>query len=187
MPNLMVALSNIGLGGALCSTPQSLAHAHCSSAVQLRYQNTRAQDLEDAKWTLHPAKFRNGARTPKMYMYCTSPADGQTPCKVWLVSVERRRCSNAAKTQKRNPLKFAGVPQTTGPISAASGPKFTILWEHVKEICCLTIFPIVDTCLSWKDIARQNCAMVSRWQIFVDFFASRICSEPRAARFRPAS
>jgi len=26
MPNLMVALPNIG--GALCSTPQSLAHAH---------------------------------------------------------------------------------------------------------------------------------------------------------------
>jgi len=35
-------------------------------------------------------------------------------------------CSNAAKS--RNPLKFAGVPETTGPISAASGPKFTILW-----------------------------------------------------------
>jgi len=36
-------------------------------------------------------------------------------------------CSNAAKT--RNPLKFAGVPQTTGSISAASWPKFTILWD----------------------------------------------------------
>ena len=32
MPNVMVALPNIG--GALCSTPQSLARAHCSSAVQ---------------------------------------------------------------------------------------------------------------------------------------------------------
>ena len=54
-------------------------------------------------------------------------------------------CSNAAKTQ--NPLKFAGVPQTTGPISAASGLKFTILWEHVEEILLLNkFFPIVDTC-----------------------------------------
>ena len=61
MPNVMVALSNIG--GALCSTPQSLADA--------RYH------------------------------------------------------SNAAKTRK--PLKFAGVPQTTEPISAVSGPKFAIL------------------------------------------------------------
>jgi len=40
--------------------------------------------------------------------------------KVW-----RRRCSNEGKT--RNPMKFAGVPQTDKPISAVSGPKFTIL------------------------------------------------------------
>ena len=66
MPNMMVAMPNIG--GALCSTPQSLAHAHCSSAMQQYYQNMRAQDLEDAKWILHLATFRNGARTPKMYM-----------------------------------------------------------------------------------------------------------------------
>jgi len=32
MPNVMVALPNIG--GALCSTPQSLAEAHCLTAVQ---------------------------------------------------------------------------------------------------------------------------------------------------------
>ena len=34
-------------------------------------------------------------------------------------------CSNAAR--RRNPLKFAGLPQTNETISAASGPKFTIL------------------------------------------------------------
>jgi len=34
-------------------------------------------------------------------------------------------CSNAAKT--RNPLKFAGVPQTRQRISAISRPTFTIL------------------------------------------------------------
>jgi len=64
MPNVMVALPNIG--GALCSTPQGLADAH-------------------------------------NYM----------------------PCSNAAKT--RNAFKFAGVPQTGKPISAAVRPKFTIL------------------------------------------------------------
>ena len=32
MPNVMAALPNIG--GALCSTPQSLADAHCWSTVQ---------------------------------------------------------------------------------------------------------------------------------------------------------
>ena len=45
--------------------------------------------------------------------------------KVWLTPNTGVPCSNAAKT--RNPLKFAGVPQTGKPISAARGPKFTIL------------------------------------------------------------
>jgi len=47
-------------------------------------------------------------------------------------------CSNAAKTWK--PLKVAGVPQTPETISAASGPKFTILCGHVEEILQLNTF-----------------------------------------------
>ena len=116
MPNVMAALPKIG--GALCSTPQSLA---------------------DAQYT-------------------------------WLPS------SNAAKT--RNPLKFAGVPQTTGSISAASGPKFTILLEHMEKVLLLnTFFPIVDTCLSCEDIAREICTMLRRWRLIGDFFASCIVSD----------
>ena len=80
MPNVMVALPNIG--GALCSTPQSLA-------------------------------------------------DAQSP-------TTRVPCSNAAKS--RNPLKFARVPQSTGSISAASGPKFAILWGRLEEILLLNKF-----------------------------------------------
>jgi len=77
MPNAMVALPNIG--GALCSTPHSLADA----------------------------------------LYLTA-------------------CINAAKMRK--PLKFAGVPQTRQQISAASRPKFTILWIHLEDILLLIGF-----------------------------------------------
>jgi len=77
MPNVMAALQNIG--GALCSTLQSLADAHYLTAVR-----------------------------------------------------------NAAKTRK--PLKLAGVPQTTASISAASRPKFTILWRLLEEILLLNKF-----------------------------------------------
>jgi len=77
MPNVMVALPNIG--GALYSAPQSLADAH-------------------------------------YYM----------------------PCSNAAKT--RNQLKVGGVPQTSEPISAARGPKFTILCGHMEDILLLSKF-----------------------------------------------
>jgi len=54
---------------------------------------------------------------------------------VWLTPTTRVPCSNVAKT--RNPLKLPGVLQTNEMISAASGPKFTILWRHVEEILLL--------------------------------------------------
>ena len=80
-----------------------------------------------------------GQEPPKMYIKCASPGDGQTSCKVWLASGERRRCSNEVKT--RNPLKLTGVPQTNERISATGGPKFTILSEHIwRRCCCLTSF-----------------------------------------------
>jgi len=76
-------------------------------------------------------------------------------------------CSKAAKT--RNPLKFAGVPQTNETISAVSGSKFTILWKHVDEILLLNkFFPIVSTCLSCENIARQ----VVRWCPDSDFLTT---------------
>jgi len=91
---------------------------------------------------------------------------------VWLTPTTRVPCSNAAKTQ--HPLKFAGVPQRSKPISAVSGPTFAILQGHVEEILLRNNFfsPIVDTCLSCEDIARQSCAIVPRWR----FFASCIVS-----------
>jgi len=91
----------------------------------------------------------------------------------------------AAKT--RRPLKFRGVPQTGQPISAASRPKFTILWGHVEDILLLNIFSDCDTCLRCVDRALQSCAMVPKLAIFGDFFASCVFSELRAAGFRHAS
>jgi len=82
-------------------------------------------------------------------------------------------------------LKFAGVPQTGQPISATSRPKFTILWEHVGEILLLNkFFPITDTCLSCED-SPTKLWDGAQMTIFGDFFGSCICSEPRAAHFRP--
>ena len=40
----------------------------------------------------------------------------------------------------RHPLKLAGVPQTTGSISTASLPKFSILRGHVEDILLLNKF-----------------------------------------------
>jgi len=90
--------------------------------------------------------------------FCSTPQVSLTP-------TTRVPCSNAAKT--RNPLKLPMVPQTNETISAASGPKFTVLRGHVEEILLLKkFFPIVDTCLSCKDISDK----VVRWCPGGDFW-----------------
>ena len=67
------------------------------------------------------------------------PADiGGALCSTPQSLADAHYCSNAAKMQKL--LKFAGVPHTSKPISAASGPKFTILWGHVEDILLLNKF-----------------------------------------------
>ena len=77
-------------------------------------------------------------------------------------------CSNAAKT--RNTLKLGGVPETTGPISAASGPKFSILWGHVEEILQLNQ---VFLGLSTRDlVVKIQPNKVVRWCTDGDFLAS---------------
>jgi len=91
----------------LCSAPQSLADAAAGVPCS---RPTSANIGERKIWT-HVAKFHQGAIAPppKMYIWCTSSGDGQTSCKVWWASGERRRCSNEGNT--RNPLKFAGLPK----------------------------------------------------------------------------
>jgi len=57
---------------------------------------------------------------------------------VWLMPTTTVPCNNAAKM--RNPLKLPGVPQTNETISAACGPKFSILCGDVEEILLLNKF-----------------------------------------------
>ena len=77
--------------------------------------------------------------------------------KLWLTPTTRMSCSNAAKM--RNPMKFAGVPQTRQQISAVSGPKFTILRGHVEDVLLFNnFFPIVDA-----SVAKIQPDNVVRW------------------------
>jgi len=71
-----------------------------------------------------PGKIPLGGKSHRKCIYSVPAQETAKHHAVWLASVERRRCSNEA--MERNPLKFAGVPQTSKPISAISG-QFTIL------------------------------------------------------------
>jgi len=117
---MMAALPNIG--GALCSTRKvwlmPTSRVPCSQSANIERKTRTQREF----CTLHQPK-----RRPNIVQFCRR-----------LTSVEQCRCSNEAKT--RNLLKFARVPQTGKPISAANGSKFTILWEHVEEILLFNKF-----------------------------------------------
>jgi len=87
---------------------------------------------------------------------------------VWLMPTTRMPCSNAAKTP--NPLKFAGVPQTPETISAASGPKFTILRGYVEEILLLNKFFSDCRCMPYlRRYSPTKLCDGARWRFLVTF------------------
>jgi len=87
---------------------------------------------------------------------------------VWRTPTTRVPCSNAAQT--RNPLKLPGVPETKKRSQPLVGRSSPYCADICRTYCCLTsFFPIVDTCLSCEDIARQSCGMVARWRFLATF------------------
>jgi len=53
------------------------------------------------------------------------------------------------------------------PLVGQCSPYYKDMW---RRYCCLrNFFPIVDTCLSCEDTARQSCAMVPRLRFFASF------------------
>jgi len=77
-------------------------------------------------------------------------------------------CSNAAKM--RNQLKFAGCPKLVNRSQPLVGRSSPCCKDMYRRYCCFTIFfPIVNMCLCCEDIARQSCAIVSRWRFLATF------------------
>ena len=102
---------------------------------------------------------------------------------VWLTPTARLPCSNAAKT--RNPLKFAGVPQTRRQISSASRPKFTILWGRVEKILLLNNF--FSDCRYIPQLRRYSPTKLydgAQMAIFGDFFCILCFQRAACSRFQ---
>jgi len=79
-------------------------------------------------------------------------------------------CRAVTLSRRESHWNLQGCPKQT---SAVSRPKFTILWGHVQEVLLFNkFFPIVDTCLSCEDTARQSCARVPKWRFLRPVFAA---------------
>jgi len=77
------------------------------------------------------------------------------------------------------------LPDRSQPLVGRSSPYCEIVWR--RYWCLPSFFPIIDTCLSCEDIARQSCAMVPRWRFFYEFLHPVFAASAVQQRFRPAS
>jgi len=109
---------------------------------------------------------------------------------VWLTPTTRVPCSKAAQSKTRNPFKLpgTGVPQTnetiSKPLVGRSSPYCEDIW---RRYFCLTSF--FSDCRYVPQLRRYSPTKLcdgAQMAIFGDFFGCCICSEPRAAHFRPA-
>ena len=119
---------------------------HCRLTAQINIQTGHLRDVLPSQ-----SQALKKLSQKQLEMWANAQPDGRPAeyrwrpllnAAVWLTSTTRVPCSNAAKT--RNPLKLPGVPQTNETISAASRPKFTILWGHLEEILLLNKFFFSD-------------------------------------------
>ena len=148
MPNVMAAQPNIG--GALRESSVSsflVTRRKCwltpaarmprSNVANTRERNTWAQS-EFCSWQNSVSMQQPPPKCTVYIIYQRRRRRNIVHTYMGLQSGERRCCSNETKT--RNPLKFAGVPQTPEQIAAVSGPKFATLWAHVEEILLFNSF-----------------------------------------------
>ena len=126
----------------------------------------------------------------KLEMWANAQRDGRTVEYRWrpLFSAAKFGCPpleyRAVMLPRRetrwNLLGYPKLTNNSPPLLGRSSPYYE---DMRRRYWCLTsFFPIVDTCLSCVDMARQSCVMVPRWR----FFASCIFSELRAAHVRHA-
>ena len=97
---------------------------------------------------------------------CSTPQFG------WRPLVECRAVTLPRRQTRWNLLGCPKLTKRSQLLVGWSSPCCKDMWGRY---CCLTsFFPIVDTCLSCEDIARQSCAMVCI--ICVLYFQRAVCS-----------
>jgi len=95
----------------------------------------------------------------------------------WCPLPEWRAVMLPRRKSRWNLLGCPKLPNQSQPLVGRSSPYCGDIW---RRYCCLTSsFPIVDTCLSCEDSARQSCVMVPRCRfsaLFLRpvFLASRV-------------
>jgi len=89
----------------------------------------------------------------------------------WRPVLECRAVTMPRRETRWNLLGCPKLANRSQPLEGLSSSYCEDVWGRY---CCLTIFPIIDTCLRCEDITRQSCAMVRRWRFFASCISSGV-------------
>jgi len=169
MLNVMAGQPNIG--GTLCESSvisflvpcyklwlMAAAWVPCSNAVDIGKRKT-------GRWS-ESCTGQNSVRGPR------------APENAYIVYQPRRRPNIMQSCLEETHSNLLGCPKQPKRSQPPVGQSLPYCQDTWKRYCCLTtFFPIVNMCLSCKDIAEQSCAVVPRWQFFcVLYFEWAACS-----------
>jgi len=85
----------------------------------------------------------------------------------WRPLLECRAVTLPRRETRWNLQGCLKLTKSSQPLVRRSSTCYENMW---RRYCCLTSsFPIVDTCFSYEDIARQSCAIVPRWRFLATF------------------
>jgi len=96
-------------------------------------------------------------------------------------------CCAVTLARRETRWNLHGCPKLTKRSQPLVGQSSSYYGDMWRRYCYLiSSFPIVDSCLTCEDIARQSCGMAPRWRLFGDFLRAVFSASRSAACFRPA-
>ena len=81
-------------------------------------------------------------------------------------------CRAVTLPRRESSWNLVGCPKLVNRSQPLVSRSSSYCGGYLEDIfwCLIVFFPIVDTCLSCEDMARQSCAMVPRWRFLATFW-----------------
>ena len=93
-----------------------------------------------------------------------------TPQFGWRPLLECRAVTLPRRKSRWNSQGCSKLANRSQPLVGRSSPYYEDMWRRYR--CLTSFFPIVDTCLSCEDTARQSCLMVRKWRFLHPVFSA---------------
>jgi len=144
-----------------------LSLSYWESDVYWRQNNKHFAELAPTKWR-KTADMKKLRHCHPMYT-CLPLFNAAKFC--WRPLLECRAVTMPRRETRWNLQGCPKLANRSQPLVGRSSPYYDDMWRRYRW-CLTSFFPIVDTCLSCEDTARQICAMEPTWRFLRPVFAA---------------